>query len=174
METIMWKYRGDVRPDFAIEPELGQESVWDYPRPPRLEGDARLVEVRLDGQLLASTRNAIRILETASPPSFYIPREDVAMGRLVRAHGRSFCEWKGEAAYWALATDANAGVIGWSYEQPRPDSEAIRGHLSFYPARLECFVAGERVRPQPGGFYGGWLTDEIVGPVKGSPGTGHW
>ncbi len=170
----MWKYRGQVRPDFAEEPGEGQESVWDYPRPPRVVQDSRLVEVRIGDTLVASTRSAIRILETASPPTFYLPARDVFSATLVPAPGSSFCEWKGAAQYWALADDPAKGVVGWSYKSPRAPFAAIRSHFSFYPEKLACHVDGERVRPQPGGFYGGWLTDEIVGPVKGSPGTSGW
>jgi hypothetical protein len=88
--------------------------------------------------------------------------------------GDSFCEWKGRARYFGLAADPALGIVAWTYEQPPPRFEALRGHLAFYPGRVTCHVAGERVRPQPGGFYGGWMTDNIAGPVKGEAGTGHW
>lgn len=169
----MWEYHGQKRPPFAPSPAPGQESVWDYPRPPRIVPDVRLVEVKAGDVPLARTTRALRALETASPPTFYIPAEDVDRSMLVRAPGSSFCEWKGAATYWALAA-APAAAVGWSYEQPTPAFAAIRGHFSFYPGRVECFVAGERVRPQPGGFYGGWITSEVVGPFKGDPGTGNW
>lgn len=174
MSDMMWKYQGQTRPDFAVTPGAGQESVWDYPRPPRIALDARRVEVKSGGVLIASTTSALRILETASPPTFYLPLADVDMTKLVRVPGSSFCEWKGRAAYWALATDGSQRAVGWSYEQPLARFAAIAGALSFYPALLECTVNGERVRPQPGGFYGGWVTDEIVGPVKGGPGPRSW
>jgi uncharacterized protein (DUF427 family) len=170
----MWEYAGQKRPDFAILPGPGQESVWDYPRPPRIAQDRRRVEVKSGGVLIASTHSAIRILETASPPTFYLPAVDVDLPALVRIPGSSACEWKGLAGYWALAADPSRRAIGWSYERPLPPFAAIAGALSFYPALVECTVDGERVRPQPGRFYGGWMTDEIVGPVKGEPGTGHW
>lgn len=170
----MWKHRGQARPDFAIAPAPGQESVWDYPRPPRIVADARRVEVRAGGELIAGTTSALRVLETASPPTFYFPAHDVDRGRLVRIGGASRCEWKGRAGYWALTEDPARRAIGWSYEQPTPEFAAIAGALSFYPALVECTVEGERVLPQPGGFYGGWVTAEIVGPVKGDPGTGQW
>jgi uncharacterized protein (DUF427 family) len=170
----MWQYRGQERPPFAIEPGPGQESVWDYPRPPALVPDARPIEVWAATTRIAATTRAVRVLETAGPPTFYIPPDDVARAALVRASGSSFCEWKGVASYWALAVAPGAGAIGWSYDDPTPAFEAIRGWLSFYPGRVACSVAGERVRPQPGGFYGGWVTDEIVGPFKGEPGTGRW
>lgn len=170
----MWEYRGQKRPPFALPPGPGQESVWDYPRPPALAPDDRLVEVKADSALIASSTRAVRVLETAGPPTFYLPPGDVRLSQLVRASGRSVCEWKGAAGYWALAAAPGAGAVGWSYDHPSPAFAPIRGHLSFYPGRLECFVAGERVRPQPGGFYGGWITDEIVGPIKGDPGTAGW
>jgi len=170
----MWRYRGQQRPDFASVPGPGQESVWDYPRPPVLVADARLVEVRDQGVLIARTRAAQRVLETASPPTFYLPRSDVDLSHLVAIAGHSRCEWKGVASYWALISDPDQGAIGWSYEEPDEAFEALRGALSFYPARLDCRVDGEPVRAQPGGFYGGWVTAEIVGPFKGEAGTGNW
>ncbi len=168
----MWKNTGQKRPDFAIEPAEGQESVWDYPRPPALVEDARLVEVFAGDRQLASTHAAFRVLETASPPTFYLPPESIAPGVLERVGGRSYCEWKGEAAYWAL--EGTGEPVAWSYPAPSPRFAQLRDYLGFYPGRVACFVDGERVRPQPGGFYGGWITDEVVGPVKGEPGTGHW
>lgn len=168
----MWKFEGQRRPDFAIEPGPGQESVWDYPRPPAVLRDARRVEVYAGDRLIAATDAAWRVLETASPPTFYLPPESIADGALETASGRSFCEWKGEATYWSLAGQAEP--VGWSYPTASGSFAPVRGYLSFYPGRVACFVDGERVRPQPGGFYGGWMTDEIVGPVKGEPGTGHW
>ncbi|MEL7451111.1 MAG: DUF427 domain-containing protein [Pseudomonadota bacterium] len=168
----MWKYTGKERPPFANAPAAGQESVWDYPRPPRLESDERRVVVRSGDLVIADTTGAVRVLETASPPTFYLPPEDVHMDRLAAVGGQSFCEWKGAARYWALAGSDEA--VGWSYPQPSAAFAALRDYLSFYPGRVACFVDEERVRPQPGGFYGGWVTDEIAGPVKGEPGTGHW
>jgi uncharacterized protein (DUF427 family) len=169
----MWAYDGSRRPPFAQTPGSGQESVWDYPRPPRVEADTRLVEVKAGGVTLASTRRALRVLETASPPGFYLPAADVDLAQLQRVAGRSLCEWKGAASYWALA-GATAPPIAWTYDDPLPAFAAIRGCFAFYASRVECFVDDERVTPQPGGFYGGWVTQEIVGPMKGEPGTGHW
>ncbi|MDX1735381.1 MAG: DUF427 domain-containing protein [Halioglobus sp.] len=172
--TIVWEYTGKTRPPFAEEPGEGQESVWDYPRPPILVPCDALVEVGEPGRTLARTRQALRVLETASPPTYYLPPDSVDWQRLVRTDDASFCEWKGTATYWALADNAAAGPVAWSYENPSERFAAIDGHLSCYPARIPCFVDGERVQPQPGGFYGGWMTSTIVGPVKGGPGTGHW
>lgn len=170
-----WTHRGARRPEWAEEPGPGQESVWDYPRPPRLEHDARLVRVVHANEVLAESRRAIRVLETASPPTFYVPREDVQMALLRPGKGSSHCEWKGRATYWSLVLGTGSiENVGWSYEQPYPEFEAIRGGLSFYPSKVACYVDGERVRPQPGGFYGGWITAEVLGPFKGEPGTGGW
>jgi uncharacterized protein (DUF427 family) len=169
-----WRYHGQERPPFAVPPGPGQESVWDYPRPPALVPDARLVEVKTAGATIAATSRACRVLETAGPPTFYIPPEDVDRAQLVRASGSSVCEWKGTATYWGLTDAPGAAPVAWSYEDPTPAFQPVRGYLAFYPGRVECFVAGERVRPQPGKFYGGWITDEIVGPFKGEAGTGDW
>ena len=171
----MWQFTGKNHPPFADAPGPGQESVWDYPRPPAIRDDSRRVIVKHRNIVIADSIGAVRVLETASPPTFYIPPEDVDYVRIVPSAGSSFCEWKGEAHYWSLAaTVGEARHIGWSYPKPQPDFARIAGYLSFYPGKIECYVDLERVRPQPGGFYGGWLTDEIVGPVKGPQGTSHW
>lgn len=161
-----------------MEPGPGQESVWDYPRPPCIVADTRLVEVSREGRRLARSRGAVRVLETASPPTFYLPPGDVDLAQLERVPGRSHCEWKGEARYLAPSGGSGSGEgaapIAWTYPDPFPEFESIRDWIAFYPGRVECRVDGERVRPQPGGFYGGWITDEIVGPVKGEPGSEAW
>jgi uncharacterized protein (DUF427 family) len=169
----MWKYRGQQRPEFAVEPGPGQESVWDYPRPPALVPASAHVEIRAGNTAIAESDNVIRVLETASPPTWYVPPADVQWQRLVPAAGRTWCEWKGEASYWALAEFPDV-AIGWTYPEPLPAFASIRGYLSAYPGRIECYVDGERVRAQAGAFYGGWVTDEIVGPFKGDQGTGGW
>ena len=170
-----WRYFGQSRPPFAVEPQPGQESVWDYPRPPRVETDAREIVVWLAGVEVARTRRALRVLETASPPTFYIPRSDVVAPYLQPAPSASHCEWKGTARYWTVAVpSAVADSVAWSYEDPLPDFAVIRSYLSFYPGRVECVVDGVRVLPQPGGFYGGWITPEVVGPYKGEPGSSGW
>lgn len=170
-----WQYDGLARPAFAEIPGEGQESVWDYPRPPAIGRDDRLVTVCLSGELIAETSQALRVMETASPPTFYLPPEDVRMELLQEAEGSSFCEWKGHAHYFNLVTaSGQLKQVGWSYAYPRAGFEALADYIAFYPAKLECFVDGERVRPQPGGFYGGWLTSEIAGPVKGAAGTHGW
>lgn len=149
--------------------------MWDYPRPPRLAVDEREVVVKCGQLVVATTRRAIRVLETASPPTFYLPWTDVVPGLLEAAAGTSWCEWKGEARYWTLAgAGRRLERVAWSYPAPRSGFAAIREHVAFYASRLDCFVAGEPVRPQPGAFYGGWITAEVVGPFKGEPGTSGW
>ena len=170
-----WVHTGLVRPDFAVEPQEGQESVWDYPRPPLLVPDPREVVVCVEGEEIARSSQTLRLLETASPPTFYLPPEDCLIASLSPAAGNSFCEWKGAATYWDFGRkDARRPEIAWSYAEPFGEYAGLAGYLSFYPSRAECFVADERVRAQTGGFYGGWITDEIVGPFKGEPGTGSW
>lgn len=169
----MWNHTGHQRPDFAVEPEPGQESVWDYPRPPALKRDNRLVEVRDGDTIIASTTGSYRVLETASPPTFYLPPDDIDWDQLAETNGSSVCEWKGTARYWALER-APADAVGWAYPRPRARFDTIKDHVAFYPGRVACFVDGERVQPQPGRFYGGWITSDVVGPFKGEPGTGHW
>jgi uncharacterized protein (DUF427 family) len=168
-----WTNTGARRPAHAVEPGPGQESVWDYPRPPVIVADRRLVVVDDPHDPIARTTNARRVLETASPPTFYVPSADIQMDRLVPVAGRSMCEWKGEARYWALATQPGTAVA-WEYPNPFTAFAELAEALSFYPGRIRCTVDGETVRPQAGGFYGGWITDEIVGPFKGDPGTIGW
>ena len=164
-----WRNRGRRRPSFAHEPLPGQESVWDYPRPPRIEAESRTIEIRWRDEVVGASRRGVRVLETASPPTVYLPPDDVAVERLVASGARSLCEWKGEAVDYSLAGGPSS--VAWSYPHVFPEFAAIAGWFSFYPARLDCSLGGERVRPQPGGYYGGWITDEIVGPVKGEPGA---
>jgi uncharacterized protein (DUF427 family) len=136
------------------------------------------VEVRIGGLVVARTTAAVRVLETASPPTYYLPPDDVDQARIAPAPGSSWCEWKGRAAYWDVIGEgpgaARAAGAAWSYPHPTQAFEAIAGYLSFYPARLTCTVDGEVVQPQEGGFYGGWVTADITGPWKGAPGTQWW
>lgn len=159
-----------------ISPGPGQESVWDYPRPPACLSSARLVVVRSGGMTVAESRAAFRVLETSHPPTWYLPRRDVAGAVLERSLARpTFCEWKGLATYWDIALPSGiAAAAAWSYEAPSPGFESIAGYLAFDPARLECSVDGEQARPQAGGFYAGWITDDVVGPFKGIPGSQGW
>lgn len=152
------------------------ESVRDYPRPPRLEPIGRHIVVRHGGRVVAETRRALRVLETNHPPVYYLPPDDVDGTLLAPAPGTSFCEWKGTARYWDLRIDgARVERAAWSYPDPAPLFLPLRDHLAFYADRLDaCLVDGERVRPQPGGFYGGWITSDLIGPFKGEPGTLGW
>jgi uncharacterized protein (DUF427 family) len=159
-----------------IKPRLGQESVWDYPRPPKLERTDKHIQVFFNGELLADTRQAWRVLETSHPPVYYLPPEDIRMDYLNPTEGSSWCEWKGRAAYYDVVVgDKVAEKVAWTYSRPAPSFRAIRDHLAFYAWAMDrCLVDGELVRPQPGNFYGGWITDDIVGPFKGKPGTMGW
>lgn len=156
--------------------EAGRESVWDYPRPPRLEKSAKRVRIDFGGRVLADSQNAYRVLETSHPPVYYLPPSDIDMSRLTAGDRRTLCEFKGIARYWSIADGANTAIdAAWSYPEPWPAFAAITDHLAFYPSRVEaCFVDDERVRAQEGDFYGGWITDDIVGPFKGGPGTRGW
>lgn len=170
-----WRWRGTDRPPFAVEPQPGQTSVWDFPRPPQVVGDAREVVVRWGDVEVARTRRAVRVLETAHPPSFYLPWDDVDRTLLVAAPGGSTCEWKGPARYWSLVHGGRClPGVAWSYPRPLAGAEALANCVAFYPADLQCTVDGAPVKPQPGGFYGGWITPELVGPFKGDAGSSGW
>ena len=170
VETYGWHYTGHARPDFAVEPGPGQESVWDYPRPPAIVDDKRKIEVfSHDGTLIASCSNSKRVLETASPPTFYLPPESLSV-ELEQVAGSSYCEWKGQAEYFMFS----GSRLAWRYPKPTQAFAALAGWYSFYPAQCRCLVDGEVVRAQAGGFYGGWVTHEIVGPYKGEPGRSSW
>ena len=159
-----------------IEPGPGQESVWDYPRPPRVEAVPERLRVLIDGEVLAETTHGLRVLETAGAPVYYIPRADVRLDRLRPSPHRTFCEWKGDASYWSYANGERAiPNVGWTYDRPLPGYESIAGHLAFYAGLVdEAWVGDERAMPQPGRFYGGWVTSRVVGPFKGEPGTQGW
>ncbi len=175
-ERRRWRAAARGRPQRREPVGQGEESVWDYPRPPRLEPARLPVRVELGGVVLAESRRALRVCETASPPVYYVPADDVRMDLLEPSEHRSFCEWKGMARYWsARAGGPLVSEVAWSYSEPDAGFEALRDHLAFYPGRVDaCFLGEERVRPQAGGFYGGWITDAVKGPFKGEPGTGHW
>lgn len=159
-----------------IEPQPGQESVWDYPRPPRVEPTDKLVEVFFNGNRIVESRRAKRVLETSHPPTFYIPSEDVRWKYLTVSDRQTVCEFKGAARYYSLVDGEQASLdAAWSYPNPVPAFEILRDHLAFYPSRVEaCYVDGERVVTQDGDFYGGWITRNIVGPFKGGSGTWGW
>lgn len=157
-------------------PERATESVWNYPRPPRLEPTDRHLEVVLGGEVIAETTRAYRVLETSHPPNYYFPPDDVREGALEPTDGTSFCEFKGRAHYFTVrGGDRVVPNAAWGYGTPSPAFEPIKGYVSFYASRVdECFVDGELVIAQPGDFYGGWITSDIEGPFKGAPGTRGW
>jgi uncharacterized protein (DUF427 family) len=171
----MWQHTGTHRPEFALEPGPGQESVWDYPRPPSIEAEQRLVEVKYKQTLIARSNQIYRVLETASPPTFYLPPEDIDFQYLKENTSSSFCEWKGQASYFDLQHE-NGLIqnVAWCYRNPLPRFVLIKDYVCFYPSRLDCFVDGAKVKPQTSDYYGGWITPEIVGPFKGDPGTETW
>ena len=164
-----------MRP-IPISPGPGEESVWAYPRPPRLEPVPVRLRVVLGGRTIADTVAGYRVLETSHPPTLYVPPGAFAPGTLHDAAGSSFCEWKGLARYHDLhAGEAVAARAGWSYPRPTTPFLALRDHVSVYPGRMDaCFLDDERVRSQEGDFYGGWITDDLIGPFKGGPGTRGW
>ncbi|WP_299727210.1 DUF427 domain-containing protein [uncultured Tateyamaria sp.] len=155
--------------------ELLVENVQSYPRPPALEPVPQRVRVMLGGAVIADTTSALRVLETHHAPSYYLPRADVTCA-IAPSAGSSFCEWKGRAAYWTLtAGGVVAEAAAWSYPKPDARFAPLKDHLAFYAARMEaCFVGAVRVLPQPGDFYGGWVTPNLEGRIKGGPGTRHW
>ena len=159
-----------------IQPGQGQESVWDYPRPPRVEDTTKHIKVIFNNVVIADTRNAKRVLETSGAPVYYIPPKDIKTEHLIRTRKKTVCEWKGVASYYTLIFgDKKAANAAWSYPDPTPGYESIKDHIAFYPQKMDaCYVEGERVIPQPGIYYGGWITSEIVGPFKGEQGTEDW
>lgn len=159
-----------------IEPQPGQESVWDYPRPPRLEPSPKHLQIVFNGIAIADTRRSQRVLETSHPPVYYIPPEDIKMEYLQPTPQQSFCEWKGMANYYTIAVgDKQAVNVAWYYPNPTPEFAAIQNYVAFYPAPMDaCYADGEKVTPQPGNFYGGWITNDIVGPFKGVAGSWGW
>ncbi|MEG3125490.1 DUF427 domain-containing protein [Sphingomonas sp. GB1N7] len=154
----------------------GQESVWSFPRPAIAEPSASRIKIEHHGIVVASSRACIRTLETSHPPSYYIPPSDIAPGVLRRAAGSSFCEWKGAASYWDVVIgDVVLPRVGWSYANPSPAFAILRDHVAFYAGPFDrCSVDGETVVPQPGDFYGGWITGALAGPFKGVPGSRGW
>lgn len=148
------------------------ESVWDYPRPPALEPATKRVRVEHGGETIADSERALRVLETSQPPAYYIPPEDVRLDLLTQHERRTGCEWKGQARYWTVN---GSQAAAWSYAQPAGRYAALRDHIAFYPQKVDgCFVGEERVEPNAGDFYGGWITSDIKGPFKGGPGTAGW
>ncbi len=157
-------------------PAPGQESVWDYPRPPRVEPEPRQVTIVFNGSLIVESCHALRVLETSHPPNFYVPTAAVAPGVLIPNPLHTVCEWKGQAAYWDVRVgDETSSAAAWGYPSPQPGFEALVDHVSFYPGRMDaCYLGDELVVAQPGTFYGGWITSDVVGPFKGGAGSWGW
>jgi uncharacterized protein (DUF427 family) len=175
-EQAKWRNVERVRPAAVVVPGPEQESVWDYPRPPRVEPVAARVRVEFESLAIADTMRALRVCETSSPPCYYVPRADILMAHLEPSERTSFCEWKGLASYWSVRVGARfAKDAAWSYPDPDEGFEAIRDYVAFYPRRMDgCWVGPDRVTPQPGFYYGGWVTPNLVGPFKGIPGSEGW
>jgi len=170
-----WNWRGQARPRFAAEPGPGQTSVWDFPRPPRLAPESREVRIVWGRVQVACSTRSVCVLETAHPPTYYIPWDDVAQHLLKPAPGSSFCEWKGPDRYWSLVNSGDElPSRAWSYPHPMAGAEALAGCVAFYAHGLQCIVGGLGATPQPGGFYGGWVTPDLSGPFKGEPGSDTW
>lgn len=152
------------------------ENVWDYPRPPVLEPVTKTIKIIFSGAVIAQTNAAFRVLETSHPPVYYLPPDAFTAGTISPAEGSSFCEWKGDAVYWHIKSRGKTALrAGWSYPEPTPAFINIRDHIAVYAGKMDaCFVGDEVVTPQPGGFYGGWVTSDLIGPFKGAPGTMGW
>ena len=160
----------------GLTPGPERESVWDYPRPPRVEPTSAVVEVILGGVTVVRTNRSLRVLETSHPPTYYLPVADFQPGSLRPAAGRSFCEWKGVAAYFdVVAGSSVAARAAWGYPRPSPAFRELLDHVAVYPSAMDaCTVDGELVIAQPGDFYGGWITSRVIGPFKGGPGSRSW
>ncbi|MBE9062819.1 DUF427 domain-containing protein [cf. Phormidesmis sp. LEGE 11477] len=164
-----------MRPE-PISPGPGQESVWDYPRPPRVEDVSKHISIVFNGELIADTRRAKRILETSHPPNYYISMGDIKMAHFAPSTHSTYCEWKGQASYYTLQVgDRQAENVAWYYPNISSKYEELGGYVGFYPGPMDaCYVDDEKVTPQPGDFYAGWITNDIVGPFKGDVGTWGW
>ena len=175
-EKQYWRDLKRERPADIVVPGPGQESVWDYPRPPIIEPVPVRLQVLFAGAPLAETAHGLRVLETSSPPVYYFPQEDVRMEFLKPMIHTTLCEWKGVATYWIVSIRGRRQeAVGWSYDTPEIGYERLRRHYAFYPGLVDaCFVGNEQVQSQHGDYYGGWITSNIVGPFKGTPGTQLW
>ncbi|HSH01092.1 MAG TPA: DUF427 domain-containing protein [Anaerolineae bacterium] len=166
-------FKNSIQPE---KPGPGQESVWDYPRPPRLEPTNKRIQIIFNGVTIADTTGAYRVLETSHPPTYYLPPMGIDMAYLQSAAGSSLCEWKGQGKYYDLVVNGrSAPRVAWYYPSPTPAFAPIANYVAFYAGPMDaCYVAGQLVTPQPGQFYGGWITPDIVGPFKGIPGSYGW
>lgn len=164
------------RPIRPVTPGPDQESVWDYPRPPRIEATTERIRIRFGGETIVDTTDAVRVLETSHPPVYYLPRSAFPDGVLEKAPGASFCEFKGAAKYVSVRCGATvAESAGWYYPNPSPGYDLLKDRVAIYPSAMDsCEIAGEIVTPQAGDFYGGWITSRVVGPFKGEVGTLGW
>lgn len=165
-----WRYRGQERPSFAEPTGSGEESVWDFPRPPLIENVPAPLRVEREGVIVAKTTRGKRVLETAGAPTYYFPPEDI-LEPLIAGAGNSVCEWKGLAEPLGLE---GLPSVAWHYIQMFPAFVELYRWVAFYPTMLECYVGDERVTPQPGGYYGGWVTRNLRGPIKGEGNSGGW
>ena len=165
-----WTYRGDNRPFFAEEPGIGQESVWDYPRPPIIQPVEFEISVFFDEKVIAKTKKGVRVIETASAPTYYISPDDLRV-EVEPSGSESFCEWKGVGESLNVLGQPDAG---WRYVRVFEEFSSIFNWVSFYPSKVDCFIGEEKVSPQSGGFYGGWVTDMLSGPIKGVANSGGW
>ncbi|MEO1289767.1 MAG: DUF427 domain-containing protein [Chloroflexota bacterium] len=158
------------------KPDCDQESVWDYPRPPRVEKTNKTLKVIFNGEVIAETTNGYRVLETSHPPAYYIPPEDINVNYLESTSRSTFCEFKGAASYYTVKVgDKSEPNSAWYYKNPSRGFEAIQNHVCFYASKMDaCYVDDEQVQSQAGDFYGGWITSDIVGPFKGGAGTWGW
>lgn len=165
-----WQFRGKSRPAFATKPKRGESSVWDFPRPPVIEAVPVTMTVRFRTQVIATTERGRRVLETAGAPTYYFPPEDV-IAPLIENDSRSICEWKGLAQSLSLPGKTN---VGWRYIEMFPEFKTLHYWVAFYPSAVDCYLGEQLVSPQPGGYYGGWVSDDLVGPIKGEPGSSGW
>lgn len=175
-ERDKWRNFPRTRPAHIVTPGPGQESVWDYPRPPRVEPFTLPIRVEFAEIVLAETDTSYRVLETSGPPVYYLPPHSVATHYLIPSSNTALCEWKGISRYWSIQVGERLSPnAAWSYPEPWEGYEQIRDHIAFNASRVDaCYVGGERVRPQPGEYYGGWITSTVVGPFKGEPGSEQW
>lgn len=155
---------------------MRSENVWDYPRPPSLERVSERLAVVFGGATIAETGESFRVLETSHAPTYYLPRQDIMPNTLIPSERRTLCEWKGQANYFDVVSNGEiARAAAWNYANPLPAFEAITGYVAFYAEPMgACYIGSEQVKPQPGNFYGGWVTSNLVGPIKGAAGTMHW
>jgi uncharacterized protein (DUF427 family) len=176
VEVNKWRNMERKRPNDIKIPDPGQESVWDYPRPPKVEHIGKHLRVEFGGIAIAESNHTIRIIETASPPVYYFPPDSVLMKYIEPSQRRSLCEWKGRAIYYSVRVGKQFSENAtWSYPDPWEGYQAILGYLAFYAAKMDaCYIDGQQVKPQPGEFYGGWITVDILGPFKGEQGTEEW